>query len=144
MKLKKIISGGQTGADKEALIQAKNIGLETGGTAPKGYRTEIGVDPTLKDFGLVESPYYDYAPRTKQNVADGEATIWFGNLGSPGYWCTKNAAKAQDKPFFENPSHAQFKELVNAYEVINFAGNRNSKNPSVNSLVRDAFASLGA
>jgi len=144
MKLRKVISGGQTGANREALECAKEIGLETGGTAPKGYRTKTGSDYELRDkFGLSESPYYDYAPRTKKNVADAEATIWFGNLGSPGYWFTKNAAKAQNKPFFENPSAAQFKELVNTYETINFAGNRHSKNPAVNQVVKDAFASLG-
>ena len=33
-RLWKIISGGQTGADLGALVGARRIGLETGGTAP--------------------------------------------------------------------------------------------------------------
>jgi hypothetical protein len=142
VKLRKVISGGQTGADKTGLECAKKLGLETGGTAPKGYRTEAGKDLTLRDtYGLSESPHWDYAPRTKQNVLDAEITVWFGNLGSPGYWCTKNAARGK-KEFIENPTPEAFKILCNHYEVINIAGNRSSKNPRVIFLVQEAFAAL--
>ena len=40
----KIISGGQTGIDRMALELARELGLGTGGTAPKGYTTESGPD----------------------------------------------------------------------------------------------------
>ena len=141
MKLKKVISGGQTGADRTGLECAKALGLETGGTAPNGYRTERGPDPSLRDFGLVESFSSGYPIRTAQNVKDAEATVWFGNTGSPGYWCTFNAAKRGSKPFIENPT--SLVEIAETYEVINVAGNRASKNPSVIQLVKDAFATLG-
>jgi len=51
----RIISGGQTGADLGGLVGARRIGIETGGTAPRGYKTEKGsqVD-ALKAFGLIE------------------------------------------------------------------------------------------
>lgn len=139
MKLRKILSGGQTGADKAGLEVAKELGLETGGTAPKGYRTESGTDHSLKELGLVESPYWQYQPRTKQNVKDADITVWFGNIGSPGYWCTCNAAKAYHKPFIENPTSEQFRALAEEYEVINTAGNRASTNPGVSQLVKDTI-----
>ncbi|MFA4842787.1 MAG: pyruvate kinase, partial [Candidatus Omnitrophota bacterium] len=47
----KIISGGQTGADRGALEGAKIAGLPTGGWAPKDYHTAKGPDPALKEFG---------------------------------------------------------------------------------------------
>jgi len=40
MILHKIISGGQTGADRAGLVVGKSLGLEIGGTAPKGWKTE--------------------------------------------------------------------------------------------------------
>lgn len=79
--------GGQTGADRAALEAAKNIGIETGGTAPKKWMTEYGPDDTLRSFGLIEGPY-DYRERTKSNVDDSDATIVFRFKSSPGTDCT--------------------------------------------------------
>lgn len=141
MKLRKVISGGQTGADKTGLVEAYALGLETGGTAPKGYKTERGPDYTLRDtYGLDESHSSDYAVRTHQNVADADVTIWFGNTNSPGYWCNKNGCKKHGKPFEENPTALMIEYFSNTYEIWNIAGNRESKNPAVVGLVRNAFA----
>lgn len=144
MLLHKVISGGQTGADQTAIICAKELGLETGGTAPKNYRTEKGSEKWLKGYGLTESPYYDYAARTRKNVKDAECTVWIGNVGSPGYWCTRNAAseKMHNRPFFENPTPEVMRSLAMSYKVINFAGNRESTNPDVVQLTKDTFAAL--
>jgi hypothetical protein len=144
MKLRKIISGGQTGADKTGLVCAKRIGLETGGTAPKGWKIDGGTDPSLADYGLVQSPTSDYAPRTRQNVRDADATLWFGTVGSPGYWCTKNAIKASTKPFYENPSDLQLQYICNTYETVNIAGNRSRINPRVVGMVEHAFKFIAA
>jgi hypothetical protein len=139
VKLRKIISGGQTGADRTGLECAKELGILTGGTAPKGYRTETGDDPTLKDFGVVESFSSSYPIRTAQNVRDSQVTLWFGNTGSPGYWCTKKACGTFNKPFLES---FNLKALSEQYEVINIAGNRASTNPKVIDLVKEAFQTL--
>ena len=40
----KIISGGQTGVDTIGLQVAKELGIETGGKAPKGFLREEGID----------------------------------------------------------------------------------------------------
>jgi hypothetical protein len=142
MKLRKVVSGGQTGADFTGLICAHALGLETGGTAPKGYRTETGANLQLKDLGLVESPDWNYQTRTRDNVRDADITVWFGKTDSPGCKCTLNAAVQLDKPFSINPTPIMFKQLAECYEVINIAGNRASKNPKVISQVQKAFAAL--
>lgn len=142
MKLRKVISGGQTGADRTGLECAQVMGLETGGTAPKGYRTESGKDVTLKDFGLVESAYSAYQPRTRDNVRNGDATLWFGNIGSPGYWCTRNATVEWHKKFYVNPTADEMRRIANIYVTLNIAGNRQSTNPAVVQVVKDAFKAL--
>jgi len=80
---KKVISGGQTGADFAGLMAAKNCGIPTGGTAPKGYRIcnpdgSDGENPDLKQFGLIEHESLEYKPRAIKNVQDSDETIWFG------------------------------------------------------------------
>ena len=59
--LKKIISGGQTGADKAGLEAALVMKYKTGGFCPKGYLTESGNDISLKKLGLkqVRTPRYE-------------------------------------------------------------------------------------
>lgn len=142
MKLRKIISGGQTGADREGLFCASKLGIETGGTAPKGFCTEYGRDDGLPLYGLVESKSKGYPPRTRQNVKDADITVWFGNVGSPGFKCTDKACRDYSKPFSVNPDADTFRSFADQFEVINIAGNRESTNPSVKNLVRAAFEGL--
>lgn len=139
MKLRRVISGMQTGADITGLECAEAIGLMTGGTCPKGCKTDIGPKPEWRDrFGLAESYSPDYAVRTRDNVRNAGATLWFGKVGSPGYWCTRKAAELYNKPFIENPS-AQLENICANYDTINVAGNRERINPDVVGLVREAF-----
>ena len=140
MKLRKIVSGGQTGADRAGLECAKALGLETGGTAPNGYRTDAGPDPTLKDLGLVESFSSGYPIRTSQNVKDSDATVWFGRTDSPGYKCTLRATIVHGKTFYENP--ANLVDIAERHGILNVAGNRARTNPRVVQQVIDAFAPL--
>jgi hypothetical protein len=143
VKLHTVISGGQTGADQAGLICAKALGLRTAGTAPKFYRTEKGAEKWLKDYGLKEHASYDFAPRTRQNVLDADVTLWFGNIGSPGYWCTCKATEQYTKPFEVNPTPKRMVELADKYEIFNIAGNRKSKNSGVIELVTIAFQAIG-
>ena len=81
----KVISGGQIGADKIGLEEARKLGFQTGGTAPKRFQTSKGSDLTLKDFGLTEisdkdTAFYQgrervYGPRTDQNVRKSDLTL---------------------------------------------------------------------
>ena len=74
MIIEKVISGGQTGADRAGLIAAKKCGIQTGGYIPKGFKTELGSEPNLaNEFGLVEFGI-TYPVRTLANVEQADAT----------------------------------------------------------------------
>jgi hypothetical protein len=59
----RIISGGQTGADRAALDFAIKSNIPHGGWLPKGRRTEDGRLPD--HYQLREMPSGDYSKRTK-------------------------------------------------------------------------------
>lgn len=131
--LKKIISGGQTGADRGGLEAGRRLGIETGGTVPRGYRTENGPDPTLKDFGMVEHCSRNFHPRTVQNVEDSDGTVWFGMTDTPGALATLRAAVALDRPLLLNPLPGVLREwiAINNINILNVAGNRESLHPGL-------------
>lgn len=134
--LTKVISGGQTGADIAGLIAAKEVGITTGGTAPKDYRTENGSNYNLKtEYGLVEDSSYSYVPRTKKNIKDSDGTLIVAyNLSSAGTKLTLNECKKKGKPHliidFNNPNLAITPIVLwikaNNIKVLNVAGNRNN------------------
>jgi hypothetical protein len=102
--IKKIISGGQTGADRAGLEVGKALGIETGGFCPKGYLTENGPDLSLREFGLIEMKDTDYKKRTIKNVEVSDGTVIFGDtntagkLKSRGSVLTNNTAIKLNKP----------------------------------------------
>ena len=72
--LKKIVSGGQTGADRAALDVAIECGFEIGGWIPGGRLAEDGpISPRYR--GLVETDSIDPSVRTTLNVRDSDATL---------------------------------------------------------------------
>jgi len=136
MRKPKIISGGQTGADRGALEGAKTSGLSTGGTAPLGYQTENGPDPVLAAFGLEESQSKDYAIRTEQNVIDADATVIFAeDLESNGTKLTIELAKKHNKSIVINPTIEKLKEFAKDKKILNIAGNRESVSPGIQAKV---------
>ena len=75
MKLIKIVSGGQTGADRAALDWALAHPVECGGWCPKGRKAEDGpIDPK---YPLKETPSAAYIQRTEWNVRDSDAAVLF-------------------------------------------------------------------
>jgi len=72
--LKRIVSGGQTGADRAALDVAMECGLEPGGWIPKGRLADDGPIP-LHYGGLLETESSDPSVRTALNVCDSDATL---------------------------------------------------------------------
>ena len=138
--VKKIISGGQTGGDFGGLLAGKKLGIETGGTAPKGYRTDIGPNPSLKDFGLVEHSDWNYKPRTIENVKNSNATVWFGNTDSPGAKLTLGTCKKLGKNAFVNiETPERLKQLLDFYniQILNVAGNREKSRPGIQKYVEN-------
>jgi hypothetical protein len=72
--LERIVSGGQTGADRAAWDFALAHGLRIGGWVPKGRWAEDGPIPALYP-DLVETDAFDPAARTALNVRDSDATL---------------------------------------------------------------------
>lgn len=139
--IEKVISGGQTGADRAALEVAAERGVATGGTAPKGYLTERGPDPSLAAFGVVEHASEKYPPRTYANVRDSDGTVWFGLGDSRGHRCTMKAVDYYKKPFLMNPDALTLRKWAAEHRVrvLNVAGPRASTMPGVTVLVKSVL-----
>jgi len=125
----KFISGGQIGADRIGLEKAKEWGIATGGTAPKGFKIQGGHDTSLRRFGLKEHPSADYRPRTKLNVenSDGTLIISTQNRASSGSKLTERYAREGNKPLLINPRSADEIHqwmVSNNIQTLNIAGNR--------------------
>jgi outer membrane protein OmpA-like peptidoglycan-associated protein len=133
--LKFVISGGQTGADQGGLAAAFDSGIETGGTAPKNFRTLVGQNLELKTkFKLIEDSRENYAARTAKNVQHSDATVRIAsNFNSPGEICTLKAIKKHNKIYFDVPvTQVKNRDIIikfaewlrdNNVQVLNVAGN---------------------
>ncbi|WP_020413184.1 YpsA SLOG family protein [Microbulbifer variabilis] len=136
---KKIISGGQTGADVGGLIGAKRVGIPTGGCAPLGYLTEEGARPEmLKSYGLVESHSANYEERTEENVKNSDATLILATMpSSDGTALTLYYCQKLGKPcILVNPWRnciVEIRDFINFVrpKVLNIAGNRESISPGL-------------
>lgn len=96
--LKKIISGGQTGADRGGLDAARELGLERGGFVPRERRSEDGQVPDSYK-NMVQTESRSFGPRTLLNVKHSDGTILFTRtyLG-PGSKLTISFAEKEKKP----------------------------------------------
>ena len=90
---RKVISGGQTGADIAVLKTAKKFNVDTGGVAPAGWKTCAGPNPELGTlYGLTESTSALYDIRIKQNIKNSDATLIVATkLHSPGTKLTRDS-----------------------------------------------------
>lgn len=156
----KIISGGQTGVDTIGLQVAKELGIETGGTAPKGFLRENGIDnEDIASYGLVEITDEEqtdytkrkgktdhYTGRTELNVRNSDGTVYFYTSDDKsGMLATKRSADDWNKPFITNPTAEQLKKWIKAnnIKVLNVAGNRGSKlskDNNVAEILREALS----
>jgi hypothetical protein len=137
--LTKVISGGQTGADRAGLETARCLGYETGGAVPRGYKTSKGPDPGLKKFGVVEHSSDRYPPRTVKNVRDGDGTVWFGNEETSGGKLTIGTARRLGKPLLINPTAGELRAWIidNNVGVLNVAGDRETNSPGTQARVEE-------
>lgn len=72
--IERIVSGGQTGADRAAFDAAIEAGLPYGGWVPKGRLDERGAIPD-RYANLREADSAEPAVRTRCNVRDADATL---------------------------------------------------------------------
>jgi hypothetical protein len=130
--IKKIISGGQNGADLGGLKAAVLLGIPTGGTMPNGWITLDGPKPEYAEFyGMVEHPRKGYPARTEANVMNSDGTVRFArDFKSAGEKCTLGFIKWFNRPYFDvnidNPkSTEEFLTWIEEKNVsiLNVAGN---------------------
>ena len=148
---KKIVSGGQTGADQAGLDAAMRHNIPHGGWTPKGRLTENG--PLPERYKLKEMASPNYAVRTEQNVIDSDGTliIAHGKLTN-GSALTRELAEQHNKPcLFLDMSQLSFEkahiDLVrwlseHHIEVLNIAGPRASKDPEISATVSQILDNL--
>jgi len=136
----KIISGGQTGADRAALDVAIQLGFEHGGWLPKGRKTENGALPAR--YHLRELDSTQYRQRTEKNVLEGDATLILshGPL-SGGSALTQSLAVRHDRPVLhldlEQLERQEAKMILEQWlarhqvSTLNVAGPRASGDPQI-------------
>ncbi len=149
--IRKIISGGQTGADRAALDFAISKKIPHAGWDPKGRLAEDG--PLQKKYKLKEMPTESYQDRTEQNVIDSDGTVIISHgrlTGGSAY--TQKMARYHGKPCL----HIDLKKLDGLaaavelmtwvegrdIKVLNVAGPRASENPEIYRMVKDVLQTL--
>lgn len=150
--VRKVISGGQTGADRAALDAATELGILTGGWIPKGRRAEDGEIPG-RYSSLRECESADYSHRTRLNVSDSDATLIIsrGPLFG-GSLLTQEAAKELGKPFLHIDLESQVNQpglsvarrwlVESRCEILNIAGPRASSDPQIYDLAKEFIKTL--
>jgi hypothetical protein len=152
LRVQRIISGGQTGADRGALAAAIELGIEHGGFCPAGRRAEDGRIP--EHFRLVETESADYAVRTERNVLGADGTLLV-TRGAPtgGSALTAALARRHDRALLhvdlarECDAVVMVREWLAARGIgcLNVAGPRESNCPGIAQDVRALLVSaLGA
>jgi hypothetical protein len=144
-RLRRLVSGGQTGADRAALDVALELGLEIGGWVPRGRVAEDGVIPA-RYTGLHETESADPAVRTSCNVRDADATLIMshGPLAGGSRFTADEAAQLS-KPLLHldlaTLALADAAEQLRGWlratdpEVLNVAGPRASEDPRIGAVV---------
>ena len=144
----KIISGGQTGADRAALDWALAHQVSHGGWCPKGRWAEDG--PIQPQYQLKETPAADPLQRTEWNVRDSDGTVIFsiGEKLSGGSLDTLQFARQLNKPCLhlsrgslDSDPVLDLRTFVETHQIkaLNIAGPSASEEPEVGTFVREVL-----
>ena len=146
--LEKIISGGQTGADRAGLDAALEAGIPVGGRCPKGRLGED--DPVPSTYPLTELKSASYPARTEKNVRDSDGTLVL-NIGrlTGGTKKTVEYADKHGKPCLVvqldqpcEPGAVSSWIREHGIKVLNIAGPRESKCPGLHDKVLEYLGQL--
>lgn len=151
LSIEKIVSGGQSGADRAGLDWAIARGIPHEGWCPAGRKAEDG--PIDSSYRLRETPATGYITRTKWNVRDSDATVVFSLTAelSGGSLATKRIAERLGKPCLHLSQAATAEPALalrkfveeNFVAILNIAGPRASGEANIADFVEqvldDAF-----
>ena len=144
--IRRVVCGGQTGADRAALDTARELGIETAGWVPRGRWGEDGRVPDCYP-NMNETKSADPALRTEYNVRDSDGTVVFshGEVFGGTKWTVEVGGKLR-KPMLcldlatqsEEAAAIRLLEWTTAegIEVLNVAGPRHSEDGGIYSAVR--------
>jgi hypothetical protein len=147
----KIISGGQTGADRAALDAALTLKIPCGGWCPANRRAEDGI--IADRYPLTPLTGAGYRQRTRQNVIDSDGTVIlaFGAL-TGGSKATAGFARRFEKPLLiidaacSTATEAAISLAVfllrHRIHTLNVAGPRASGQPKIYGFVSDVLSNL--
>jgi hypothetical protein len=148
----KIISGGQTGADRAAFDFALENEIEMGGFVPLGRRAEDGPIPGTYP-NLTETGSRDYQVRTELNIINSDATLILSHGAlTGGSLLTRQLAELHQKPFLHlnlaedsmSTAILKTKDLLRtlAGRTLNIAGPRKSEDPEIYQKTKDFLTLL--
>ena len=152
-RLSKIITGGQTGADRAAWDAALEAGIAIGGFVPKGRLAEDGPVPDRYP-GLIETNTVNSSERTRLNVISSEGTLILSHgIPGGGTKLAEELAAQYNKPRLHidlstvGDDEAIIKIIYwldsGSIRVLNIAGPRASEDPAIYErtveLLRDIF-----
>jgi hypothetical protein len=147
----KIISGGQTGADRAALDAAIELSIPHGGWLPRGRKAEDGRVP--KHYRLQEMASPNYRDRTRKNILDSDGTliVSFGPL-TGGSALTEALAIRHDRPCLHldmeqiSPAKAvaALEQWLQQFGIstLNVAGPRASGEPRIYNTVKEVLLNI--
>ncbi len=147
-RVRRIVSGGQTGVDRGALDAAIALGIEHGGWCPRGRLAEDGVIP--RRYRLRQTKSAAYPTRTEQNVLDSDGTlILYRQRLYGGTELTRRLAEKHGKPYFLVDLKQQLDLLPvhrwideRSIAVLNVAGPRESSAPGIGREACEFLAAL--
>ncbi len=147
IRLRRIISGGQTGVDRGALEAAAFLGLDRGGFAPRGWRAEDGTIPEWYRQGMSQSASPDYEVRTRANVESiGGTLILARTLPLTGgtaltRWLCKHFMRPLHIATMNDPIDQRFIRWLATHNIntLNVAGPRESKEPGIQKMAFEAL-----
>lgn len=157
-KIKKIVSGGQSGVDRAAIDFAIEHNIDYGGWCPKGgWAEDLPKPPGLLKIykRLVETPSSDTKQRTKRNVGDSDITIIISDNSvdntSKGTNLTIDTAIKLQKQIFQININKVISNKIflnwmsgvkNKNIVVNIAGPRESESPGIYHKTREVLEKL--
>ena len=144
--IKKIISGGQTGADQAALDIAIELGIPYDGWIPKHRITEDGSLPDK--YRLKEMPTISYQARTDKNIMESDATLIFSHgqlTGGSKYTLEMGLQYKRPCLHINLDEYNAFQATQEIHtwinekkiEILNIAGPRASKDSKIYQAVKD-------